>query len=165
MTPSVSIIVPCKNEVNYIDNLVKSILNQDYPKQNLEVLLIDGASNDGTDKLINHYTVEYPFIKYISNPEQTVPYAMNKGIRTSKGDIIVRLDAHAEYPINYISTLVSHLQSLNADNVGGVCKTTPANNSSLAKAIAAVISHPFGVGNSHHRVGYTYSCRYRSGNF
>jgi glycosyltransferase involved in cell wall biosynthesis len=79
---------------------------------------------------------------------------MNNGIRSAKGDIIIRLDAHAEYPSNYFSVLVKKLNELDrAENVGGVCITLPCNNTTIATAIAECLSNKFGMGNSYFRVG------------
>ena len=78
---------------------------------------------------------------------------MNIGIQAAKGDIIIRLDAHAIYPDNYFSELVTKLHELNADNVGAVCRTLPADDSPKCKAIAAALSSSFGMGNSYFRIG------------
>lgn len=125
----ISIIIPVRNEHKYIDKLLSSIVNQDFEKVNIEVIFVDGLSTDNTKDKIIEYSQKYNFIKIFDNQHKTVPYALNIGIKNAKGDIIIRLDAHAEYPSNYISTLVHYLQELNADNVGGVWETIPANNS------------------------------------
>ena len=146
----VSLIIPLRNEEKYINILLISILKQDYPF--FELLLIDGLSTDNTKEKIIEYSQKYNFIKIFDNQYKTVPYALNIGIKNAKGDIIIRLDAHAEYPANYISTLVYYLQKLNADNVGGVWETIPANNSLKAKSIAMALSSSFGVGNATYRL-------------
>jgi glycosyltransferase involved in cell wall biosynthesis len=96
---------------------------------------------------------KYEHLKVFENENRTVPYAMNKLIRNANGEVIVRMDAHAFFPSNYILSLVKSLYELNADNVGGVWRTEPSDNSEKAIAIAAVLSHPFGVGNSLFRIG------------
>ena len=78
---------------------------------------------------------------------------MNHAIRASRGDVVIRLDAHAEYPSNYFSRLVEALAELGAENVGGVCITLPCAETDTSRAIAAVLSTPFGMGNSTFRVG------------
>ena len=110
-------------------------------------------STDNTRSIVKNYIEKYPFIFLIDNPEKVVPYAMNRGIQASKGEIIIRLDAHAIYPKNYFSTLVKNLKNLKADNVGAICRTLPAKNTSKCKAIAAALSTSFGMGNSHFRIG------------
>lgn len=149
----ISVICPIYNEEKYINRCIESILGQDYPKEDMEVLLVDGMSSDRTREIVKSYCGEYKFICFLDNPHKTVPYAMNIGIKAAKGDIIIRLDAHAIYPKNYFSELVRYLKELNADNVGAVCRTLPAKNTPKCKAIAAVLSSSFGMGNSYFRIG------------
>lgn len=149
----VSIICPIYNEEKYIDKCIQSILHQDYPQNDMEVLFVDGMSQDRTRKIIAEYSSSYPFIKLLNNEKRIVPPAMNIGIRAAKGDIIIRLDAHAIFPENYISELIIALENLKADNVGGVCRTLPVKNTPVCKAIAYVLSSSFGMGNSQFRVG------------
>ena len=148
----VSIIIPCRNEEKFIEKVIKNILNQTYPKDRMEVLFIDGMSEDKTYEIIKIYTRKYSFIRLLKNPYKYVPHAMNIGIKNAKGDIIIRMDAHSEYPLDYIEKLVYWLKKLKADNVGGVCITIPKNNTEKGKAISLAISHPFGVGASMFRV-------------
>ena len=148
-----SVICPIYNEEKYIANCIESILLQDYPKDDLEVLFVDGMSKDRTREIVAEYTRKYPFIRLIDNPEKIVPYAMNYGIRASKGEVIIRLDAHATYEKNYFSALVRRLNELGADNVGSVCKTDVLNKTPKTLAIREVLSNKFGVGNSVFRRG------------
>ena len=149
----VSVIIPCRNEEKFIGKCLESIIAQDYPKENLEVLVIDGMSDDGTREIIKKYIAQYPFIKILDNPKKIVPPAMNIGIKNAKGDIIVRMDAHTEYPKNYLSKIVYWLDKSGADNVGGIWLTKPGADTLVAEAIAISLSSPFGVGNSYFRIG------------
>jgi len=148
-----SVICPIYNEEKYIANCIESILLQDYPKDDLEVIFVDGMSKDCTREIVAGYTQKYPFIRLIDNPEKIVPYAMNYGIKASKGEVIIRLDAHATYEKNYFSSLVRRLNELKADNVGSVCKTDVLNKTPKTLAIREVLSNKFGVGNSVFRTG------------
>jgi len=149
----VSIIIPCRNEKKFIGKCLDSIIAQNYPKDKLEVLVIDGMSEDGTREIVRQRTEKHPFIKVINNPNRIVPPALNVGIRQAKGDVIIRMDAHSVYEVDYIAKCVNYLNQHNADNVGGVCVTLPGSDSLLAKSIALTLSHPFGVGNSYFRIG------------
>jgi len=149
----ISVICPVFNEQGFINDCVKSILAQDYPAHLLEVLFIDGISTDKTREIIHKYTAKYNFIKLLDNPDNLVSYALNIGIKASVGDIIIRIDAHCAYPSTYFSSLLDNLNKLNADNVGGIVITRPANSTAIGKAIATAMSHPFGVGNSFFRIG------------
>lgn len=148
-----SVICPIYNEERYIAKCIDSILAQDYPKDDLEVIFVDGMSSDRTREIVAEYSAKYPFIRLIDNPDRIVPPAMNIGIKASVGDIIVRLDAHAVFPQNYLSELVKSLLELDADNVGGVCRTLPINDTPVCRSIAYVLSSSFGMGNSHFRIG------------
>jgi len=116
-------------------------------------LLLDGMSKDLTREIVAGYTTMYPFIRLIDNPEKIVPYAMNRGIKEAKGDVIMRLDAHASYQPDYFSVLVKGLKRLRADNVGTVCRTDVLNKTPKTLAIREVLGNKFGVGNSTFRTG------------
>jgi len=144
----VSIIIPCRNEEKFIGRCLESIANQDYPKENLEILVVDGASEDKTKEIAERFNVNV-----INNPERFTPFGLNLGIKNSRGEIIIRMDAHAVYPKNYISKCVKYLLESGADNVGGIIKTLPSENTLTARAIAKVLSSLFGAGNSYFRIG------------
>ena len=148
-----SVICPIFNEEKYIEHCIQSILEQDYPKDALEVLFVDGMSNDNTRNIISSYSEMYPFIFLLDNPNRIVPYAMNIGIKAAKGDIIMRLDAHSFYQKDYFSVLTKRLSELGADNVGVVCKTDVLNKTPKTLAIREVLGNKFGVGNSTFRIG------------
>jgi len=148
-----SVICPIYNEEKHIAACLDSILRQDFPKEELEVLLVDGMSTDRTREIVQQYTAQYPFIFLLDNPKRIVPTGLNIGIRVAQGEVIIRLDAHAIYPDNYFSALVDKLYALNADNVGGLCRTLPAKDTPMCEAIAAALSSPFGMGDSHFRIG------------
>lgn len=148
-----SVIVPIYNEEKYIAKCIDSILEQDYPKDDLEIILVDGMSTDNTRKIVEEYVTKYPFIKLIDNPHRIAPWAMNIGIKEAKGEVIMRLDAHATYEKNYFSSLAYGLNKYKADNIGSVCKTDVLNKTPKTLAIREVLSNKFGVGNSTFRTG------------
>lgn len=148
-----SVICPIYNEEKYISICIESILAQDYPKENLEVIFADGMSTDRTREIVAEYSQMYPWIKLIDNPDRIVPPALNKAIDFSKGDVIMRLDAHASYEPNYFSAITTALNKYGADNAGSVCKTDVFNKTPKALVIREVLSHPLGVGNSAFRTG------------
>ena len=148
-----SVICPIYNEERYIAMCIESILSQDYPEDDLEVIFVDGMSTDKTREIVAGYAKTYPFIRLVDNPDRIVPPAMNIGIRMAEGDIIIRLDAHAIFPSDYFSVLTKSLIELGAENVGGVCRTLPVDDSIKARSIASVLSSSFGMGNSYFRIG------------
>lgn len=149
----VSVIIPCRNEESFIGNVLDDIIKQDYPLDYLEVLVIDGMSTDMTANIVLKYQKEHTSIRLIENPEKIVPTALNRGIKDSKGSVIVRLDAHCRYPSNYLSYLVSNLIKLNAGNVGVAVVSKPKSDKIKSIAIAACMASPFGIGNSAFRTG------------
>ena len=149
----ISIIVPIYNENKYIKNCLESILESDYNQNDMEIILVDGGSSDGTLKIIEEYQQKYENIVLLNNPKKIVPISMNIAIKVAKGEYIIRLDAHASYPENYFSKLIEWHKKLNADNVGAVIVTQVKNLTKKSASIKEVLSHKFGVGNSDFRTG------------
>jgi len=144
----ISIIIPILNEEKYIKNCLDSIIDSDFDKNNMEVLLVDGGSEDKTIKIIKEYQKKYPFFKLLYNPKKIVPSAMNIGIKEAKGEYIIRLDAHSYYPKDYFSKLIFWHRKLDAHNVGGVVITEVKNKTLTSNAIKNVLSDKFGVGSA-----------------
>ena len=115
----VTIIVPLRNEEVYIGRCLDSILGQEYPREFLEVLLVDGMSSDQTRTIIKKYQCDYEFIFLLDNPGRIVPTGMNIGIRKARGELIVRMDAHAGYEPDYVAKCVEWSRKTGAENVGG----------------------------------------------
>ena len=146
----VSVVMPVYNEAIYIDQCVHSLLKQDYSLELMEWIFVDGNSTDDTVSRLKVYKEKYPNLIVIrNNPHKTVPYAMNIGIAESKGKYIIRLDAHADYATDYISKCVYYLDTIDADNVGGVAETKAKGF--VGRCIAKMLSSKFGVGNSEFR--------------
>jgi glycosyltransferase involved in cell wall biosynthesis len=148
---SVSVIIPCRNEEKFIAKCLDSVILQDFPKEHLEILVIDGASQDRTPAIVKNYAKKYDFIKLLENPKKYTPFGLNIGLKTSRGEIIIRVDSHASYEKDYISKCVRYLREYKADNVGGIIKTLPAKDTPQAKAVAFCLSHFFGVASSFRR--------------
>ena len=151
--PRVSVIMPCRNERAHIRACLASVLASALPPEDMEVLVVDGASTDGTADLVREIARSEPRIRLLENPARIVPAALNRAIREAAGDVIVRLDAHNEYPPEYIPRLVDWLERTGADNVGGAWITRPGAPTPVAQGIACALSHPFGIGNAKYRHG------------
>lgn len=149
----ISIVIPCYNEEKHISECLKSVISQNYPKDDLEVICVDGLSTDNTRQVILEFSDQFHNFKLLDNPDRIVSHALNIGIKASVGDVILRLDAHCIYPENYILTLTKKLVELKADNVGAVIKSLPACGSVICKTIAVGSSNSFGVGGSSFRIG------------
>lgn len=151
--PNISVIIPCRNEQEFIGKCLDSVVTNGYPSEKMEVLVVDGNSEDNTRTIIEEYMRSHKFIRLLENPEMVTPKALNIGIKKASGDIIFRIDAHAEIQTGYLANCVRYLQKYNADNVGGVLAIKSRHNSLVAKAIALTFSHPFGSGNAYYKTG------------
>jgi glycosyltransferase involved in cell wall biosynthesis len=149
----VSVIVPVRNEVGHIESCLRSILRGDWPVNRLEVVVVDGMSSDGSRDVVCRIARDHPEVRLVENERQTTPEALNLGVAASRGDVIMRMDAHAVYAEDYISCCVERLIESGADNVGGVLITLPGAGTAVAHAIAVALSHRFGVGGSRFRIG------------
>lgn len=141
-------VVLCRNEVRYIERCVRSLAANREQYSNLEIIVVDGMSDDGTRDVLQGLLAELPFVRVEDNPLRITPAAFNIGITKSAGRYILPAGAHCVYPPHYCHRLITALEASGADNVGGHCRTVPANSSSIARGIAAAMSHPIGVGNA-----------------
>lgn len=155
MQPSVSVIVPCYNEEATIGALLSAISEQTYPTQNLEILIADGLSTDGTRNAVAEFQRSHPAppIRVVDNPAKTIPAGLNAAIREARGEILVRLDAHSVPARDYVERCVSDLASGLGSNVGGVWVIQPGGKTWMARAIAAAAAHPLGAGDASYRIG------------
>jgi glycosyltransferase involved in cell wall biosynthesis len=152
--PFVSIIMPIRNEANYITRSLQAVLAQDYPHDRLEVIVVDGLSDDGTRDIVQSMARKlrdvtgegHPTIPLylLDNPRQIAPTALNIGIRHAEGDIIVRVDGHTLIAPDYVHQCVEALHRTGADNVGGTMRAVAQNTFGQVTALAT--STPFGVG-------------------
>lgn len=149
----ISIVVPMRNEEQRIGACLDSILRNDYPAENMEVLVVDGESTDGSCEVVRERMRHSPRIRLLRNTKKEVPAGLNLAIRQAQGRYILRMDAHCEYPSDYISNCVAELERTGAANVGGSLVTLPGANSWVARSIALLTQHPVGVGNSAFRLG------------
>ena len=151
--PMVSIVLPCRNEKDNIENCVRSILSQDPPEGGFELLIVDGLSNDGTRTILNRLSNKHRTIRILDNEDHIVSTGLNRGIQHARGQIILRMDAHTEYARNYVKECIDTLVQTKADNVGGPCQAK--GFSTIGQAIAAAFQNPFAVGGSkNHDVSY-----------
>ncbi len=151
--PTVSVVVPCRNEGRHIEACLRSILRCDYPAGLLQVVVVDGMSDDGTRDRILEIASREPRVRMLDNPSKVTPAALNTGIAETRGEIVIRMDAHGQYPSDYIRRLVDTLLATGADNVGGRFHTLPGAPGPVPEAIALAMTHPFGVGNARFRTG------------
>jgi len=140
----ITVLCPTYNEAEYIEKVLKFFINA--KPADKELLIIDGGSNDGTKEIVNDWTNKYSNIRLLENKNKYVPFALNIGIKKSNGDLIIRLDAHAEYAEDYFEQIIKTFNDTGADIVGGPMNAVGKTNFQIA--VAHVTSTVFGVGDS-----------------
>jgi len=153
--PKVSVIIPARNEEKFIEKCIESFLTCDYPKELIEVIVVDGMSEDGTRKIVRELSERDIRVLLVNNEKKITPVAMNLGVKASKGEYIFFSGAHSEMRSDYISKCIRHALETGADNVGGIMKTEPRISSTVGIAISKVLSSPLGVGGAKFRTGVT----------
>lgn len=144
--PFVSILMPVRNEESYIERSIRSVIEQDYPHDLMEIILADGRSTDQTKQVIQDFQDQYAKIHLIDNPGMIVPTGMNLAIQKAKGEILIRVDGHCEIDKDYVKNCVEILKDPGIHGVGGPMETI--GETFTAKAIAIAMSSFFGVGGS-----------------
>ena len=150
---TISIVVPCFNEKNYIENCIQSLLQNGFPIENMEILIVDGMSTDGTREIVQSLNKQHPQVRLIDNTKKKTPFALNLGIEKATNEYILIASAHSSFDPDYISTLFSEMENEKADVIGGVMETKVKNLTPTSKAIQEVLSNKFGVGNALFRTG------------
>jgi len=151
MKPFLSVLIPCRNEVRSLGRCLASVIASDYPEDRLEVLVVDGASTDGTRDVIADWARSHARIRMVENPRGNTPAALNRGLAEARGEVIARLDAHAALTPAYLSRAVEYLETTGAHQVGGVMETRAQRDGAWSGAVIAALTHPFGVGGSRFR--------------
>jgi len=140
----VTVILPCRNEAGYIEDCLQSILKQELPNIDLEIIVADGVSTDGTRDYLQRLSAENPKVRFLNNPGRIVSTGLNTALGEARGDVIIRMDAHTVYAPDYIKQCLAVLRETGADNVGGPMRTTAATYKE--RVIQAVFHSPFAVG-------------------
>lgn len=148
--PSVSVVIPVLDEERHLEASVQQVLDQDYDGP-LEVVLALGPSRDRTDEVAARIAAGDPRVRTVANPSGRTPEALNAAIAASSGEIVARVDAHAEIPSTYLATAVRVLGETGADNVGGIMDAHGVT--AFERAVAVAMKSPLGVGGSRFHVG------------
>ena len=151
---TVSVVIPCYNEERFIGKALEQLADQ-FETDRYEIIVVDGLSDDRTRAVIDEFRKRRPdlAVLLVDNPDRNIPTALNLGIAAARGNIIARMDAHAVPSNGYIRRCVEVLQAGAAGAVGMPCLVRPGGDTVVARAIAAAISHPFGIGDAKYRLG------------
>lgn len=147
---SVTVIIPAYNEAKYIRNVIEDLLCQQNSSGKVEILVIDGGSQDRTKGIVREMEFEHPdVVRLLENPRRIQAAALNIGIDQARGDIIIRCDAHATYGHGYIGACVDALETSGADVVGGSQIAT--GETYFQKVVAIAYNSYFGSGGAKYR--------------
>jgi len=131
--PEVTIIIPTYNEANLIQQKFDNIYEQDYPRDKLEVVVVDSASIDGTPEIVRRWAEEHPDLRVVLIEESTrkgMAHALLTGFKCAKGDIVIVTDADAVWVRH--DTLREVARWLSCESVGAVsCIKIPLGNKSI----------------------------------
>lgn len=154
MEYTVSVIIPTLNEEKFISRCLDSIISQSYSFAKMDVIVVDGGSNDSTRDIVKRYHDKYQNIRLLDNYGRIQSIAFNIGVKNSTAPYIIRLDAHALYKPFYIEACIEGLKSdIRRGNVGGQCDIKPQNNGLWATTNAILNYSKFGIGGAEYRIG------------
>jgi succinoglycan biosynthesis protein ExoA len=153
---SVSVVIPCFNEEQFIGTVLQNLAGQ-YQRGEYEIIVVDGQSTDATRSVIGGFATANPGLRIsvVDNPARYIPVALNLGINAARGEFIIRMDAHSVPSSNYVSRCVQLLKDEQASVVGMSWHIKPGDTSTVARAIAMAVAHPFGVGDARYRLATT----------
>jgi len=153
MSPRVSVIVPCYNEQSTIRLLLEALLEQTYPRAEMEVIVADGLSTDGTRDVVTAFQKDFPdlCVRVVENAKRSIPSGLNRAIEAARGEILLRLDGHSMPYSDYVENCIQAHEEGRGANVGGVWEIRPGAETWIAESIAAAAAHPLGVGDALYR--------------
>ncbi len=144
--PLVTVVMPVRNEARSIERSLGAVIAQDYPRERLEVLVVDGLSEDGTAALVRRLAEGHPFVRLLENPGRTQAAGLNRAIRQARGEIVVRVDGRTLIAPDYVRRCVELLRSGRAEDVGG--RMVPEGEGWVGRGIARALASPFAAGDS-----------------
>jgi cellulose synthase/poly-beta-1,6-N-acetylglucosamine synthase-like glycosyltransferase len=147
--PLVTIAMPCRDEEPYIEACIRSVQAQDWPRDRIEILVADGMSIDATREILARLAAEDTRIRLVDNPARIQAAGLNECVRLARGEVIIRMDVHADYPPDFVRQCVRVLEETGADNVGGAAR--PRARTFFQRCVAAALDSPLGVGGSAYR--------------
>lgn len=153
MPPNVSVIIPCYNERSTIRLLLEALHAQTYPRLEMEVVIADGLSSDGTREAIAAFQKDFPdlCVRVVENAKRSIPAGLNRAIEAARGEIVLRLDGHSQPYPDYIQNSILAHEAGRGANIGGIWEIRPGAETWIAKSIAAAAAHPLGVGDALYR--------------
>ena len=145
----VSFIIIAYNAEKFLDKSLESLKKQDYPHKDIEVILVDSISTDGTRKVFEEFKKEnekdFYQIKILTNKGKTLPKGWNVALKEVTGEVVLRVDAHTFFDKDFIWNNVKEIE--NGENiVGGKCISVTQNNDWKEKLLLIAEESIFGCG-------------------
>lgn len=142
----VTVVVPVRDEAETVGIAFESLAKQTFGPENLEVIVYDGMSSDGTREICERHADRAAWKRFlvVDNFERTVPTALNAGLAASRCRWFMRLDGRCSISPNYIEACVARAAAETMLAAGGRLRTHA--DTAIASAIAAAVTHPIGVG-------------------
>lgn len=148
----VSFVMPVLNEASHLDQAVAAVLAQDYSGPR-ELVLALGESSDGTTAIAERIAAAEPSVRLVPNPDTDIPKGLNLAIGASVYPVVIRVDAHAELPLDYATKMIDLLRRTGAGNAGGVMVAD--GRTRFQRAVARAYNSPFGLGGGVYHHGDT----------
>lgn len=143
--PSVSVIVPVRNESRSIRATLESLLSQDYPDDEFEVIVADGCSTDDTVPIVRNLQASHSNLQLVLNPSRWSSAGRNAGLRMMRGDVAVIVDGHCHVPDrNYLRNVVSAFRDSGADSLGRPQPLNVPNPTAFQEAVSVARSSRLG---------------------
>ncbi len=140
-----SVLVPVLNEESHIERTVAAMCGQRFPGV-IEFLFADGGSSDRTREILDSLAERDPRIRIFDNPNRSVSSGLNVALRHARGRWVARMDAHTEYPADYLALGVERLQRGGTRWVSG--PQIPKGDNAVSRAVALALRTPLGRGGS-----------------
>ncbi len=147
--PPISVVMPVRNEAAFIARSLGAMLAQDYPPDRVEIIVVDGQSDDDTRRIVAGIAARDPRVRLLDNPRRIIPAALNLGIQAARYPLIARMDGHTIAAPDYLRQCGRAMAESGADCVGGRWEYT--GEGWAGRAIAAAMESRFGVGTSRWR--------------
>ena len=150
----ISVVMPVRNEALFIADTLRALVSQDYPPDRMEILVVDGQSDDGTQAIVREFASSYDNVQLLDNPKRWSSAARNIGVRNSTGQIITIVDGHCDIPGNqYLNNLAKAFSESGADIVGRPQSLSVEDATPIQQAIAIARASRLG----HHPDSFIYS--------
>ncbi len=149
------VVVPVLNEADHIEHCLADLLSGDAALSACQIIVADGGSQDGTQRIVSELQEKWPNVSLIDNPKKLQAAGVNAGAMAAspERDILIRCDAHSAYPPRFLLDVAAKLVELDCDSVVVPMDARPNGTGCFAKSNAWIVDTPLGSGGSAHRGG------------